>query len=40
MYENDEKQICLTYDEFMNDFPSIVGYFDKKVVKDYDVNQK
>ena len=40
MYESDEKQICLTYDEFMNDFRSIVGYFDKKVVKDYDVNQK
>ena len=34
------KEICLSYDDFMKDFRSIVGYFDKKVVKNYDVNQE
>ena len=34
------KEICLSYDDFMKDFRSIVGYFDKKVVKNYNVNQE
>lgn len=34
------KEICLTYDEFLKDFRSVVGYFDKKVVKNYDVNKE
>ena len=38
--ESKPKEICLSYDDFMKDFRSIVGYFDKKVVKNYDVNQE
>ena len=33
------KNLCLSYDDFMKDFRSIVGYFDKKVVPNYEINK-
>ncbi len=33
------KNLCLSYDDFMKDFRSIVGYFDKKVVPNYEISK-
>ena len=34
-----QKNLCLSYDDFMKDLRSIVGYFDKKVVPNYEIKE-